>query len=214
MAGLLFRIGRFAARRAWLVILSWVVVLAAAGGAFLAGSGPTSDQIEIPNTPTTEVQDRLRSIMDDEERDAELAEADAASTVRTIVVTTDAPGGFTSGQRADVERVVQQLSELPLVQAVSNPWAAVDELSEQRERFEAADGQLEAGEQQLRAAQEGLAQAAARRATCAASSPRNGRASMTRHTRWRSSDRRSTARASCSTGRDRLRTCHRTSAPR
>uniref|UniRef100_A0A942SY72 MMPL family transporter n=1 Tax=Neobacillus citreus TaxID=2833578 RepID=A0A942SY72_9BACI len=168
MAGLLFRIGRFAARRAWLVILSWVVVLAAAGGAFLAGSGPTSDQIEIPNTPTTEVQDRLRSIMDDEERDAELAEADAASTVRTIVVTTDAPGGFTSGQRADVERVVQQLSELPLVQAVSDPWAAVDELSEQRERFEAAEGQLEAGEQQLRAAQEGLAQAEAQAASSGA----------------------------------------------
>jgi len=39
MAHLLYRLGRFAARRAWAVIVAWVAVLVIAGGAFAQGRG-------------------------------------------------------------------------------------------------------------------------------------------------------------------------------
>ena len=39
MASLLYRLGRFSARRAWLVIVAWVVILGLAGGAFALFGG-------------------------------------------------------------------------------------------------------------------------------------------------------------------------------
>src|SRR5699024_5796227 len=59
VASLLHRLGAFAARRAKTVIASWLALLALAVGAFAAFGGQLTDQITVPDMPTTEVADRL-----------------------------------------------------------------------------------------------------------------------------------------------------------
>ena len=59
MAGLLYRIGRFSARRAWAVVTAWVVVLALAVGAYLAFGGQLTSAVTIPGTATERVTEQL-----------------------------------------------------------------------------------------------------------------------------------------------------------
>ena len=61
MAELLYRIGRFAARRRGTVVLVWLAILAAAAGAFVYAGGTPNGQISIPGTPTAQVTDRLQA---------------------------------------------------------------------------------------------------------------------------------------------------------
>ncbi|HEY6740655.1 MAG TPA: hypothetical protein VI076_17565, partial [Actinopolymorphaceae bacterium] len=60
MATLLYRLGRFASRRSWVVIATWVIVLACAGAAFVIGRGPMSSGFDIPGTETATVTQSLR----------------------------------------------------------------------------------------------------------------------------------------------------------
>ena len=59
MASFLYRLGRFAFRRRWLVATLWLAILAAAltGAATLSGS--TSDAFSIPGTPSQQAIDML-----------------------------------------------------------------------------------------------------------------------------------------------------------
>ena len=50
MAKFLYRLGRGAATRAWVAIITWLVLLGLAGGAFAAFSGTLSNSFEIPGT--------------------------------------------------------------------------------------------------------------------------------------------------------------------
>lgn len=59
MASALYKLGRFAYRRAWLVIVAWLVLLGAAVGASQAFSGPVSTAFSIPGIPSEETQDLL-----------------------------------------------------------------------------------------------------------------------------------------------------------
>ena len=59
MASLLYRLGRLAARRAWVVIAAWVVVLGLAGGSFALFGGTLTSAVSIPGTKTQEVSDQL-----------------------------------------------------------------------------------------------------------------------------------------------------------
>lgn len=47
MASLLYRLGRFSAHRAWLVIVAWVVILGLAGGAFALFGGSLTDRKSV-----------------------------------------------------------------------------------------------------------------------------------------------------------------------
>ena len=55
MASFLYRLGRFAYRRRWLVAGLWVALLLAALAGATALSGPTSDSFRIPGTPSQQV---------------------------------------------------------------------------------------------------------------------------------------------------------------
>ncbi|HEU4336304.1 MAG TPA: hypothetical protein VFR45_03240, partial [Nocardioides sp.] len=59
MAELLYRIGRFAARRHWAVIGAWLTVLAVTVVTYLSFAGALSSSISLPDTPTTRVSQQL-----------------------------------------------------------------------------------------------------------------------------------------------------------
>ncbi|SDT54087.1 MMPL family transporter [Actinoplanes derwentensis] len=113
MAWFLYRLGRFAFRRRWLVLGLWLAVLAAALTGAATLSGPTSDGLRIPGTPSQQAIDLLQQRFPQ-------ASADGA-TARVVFAVTD--GKLTDkATKAMVEDVVAQLQQAPGVTAVDDPY--------------------------------------------------------------------------------------------
>ncbi|GAA4288332.1 MMPL family transporter [Georgenia daeguensis] len=148
MAELLYRLGRFAARRAWLIVSAWLVVLVAAGAAFAAFGGTLSTAITIPGTPTAEVTDRLQAEF-----------PDAAGGTGTVVLHTSDGSELTAAQRDALTEVFAEVSDVEGVRSVVDPFAVQTQLAGQegqitegRERIAAGREQIAAGEEQIGAA--------------------------------------------------------------
>src|SRR6188508_578045 len=111
MASLLYRLGRFSARRAWLVIVAWVVVLGLAGGAFALFGGTLTSAVSIPGTATQKVSD-------------ELAEKfpSASGGRGTVVFTTTDDTAFTDEQKTAIGALLEKATELDDVKATTNPF--------------------------------------------------------------------------------------------
>lgn len=59
MATWLYRIGEAAARRAWAVILIWVLIIAGVAGAYTTFHGKLSNTFTMPGTQTQQLSDEL-----------------------------------------------------------------------------------------------------------------------------------------------------------
>jgi len=145
VARLLYRLGRLAARRAWLVIVAWVVVLGVGVGSVLAFGGTLSSAITIPGTETTRVTDRLAEVL-----------PDASGGTASIVFRTDDDAPFTADQRDDIAGVLDDIADDAGVTATVNPFTTEDDraaqaqqLADGRTQVEQARTQLDAGQQQL-----------------------------------------------------------------
>ena len=149
MASLLYRLGRLSARRAWLVIVSWVVILGLSGGAFALFGGALSSAVSIPGTATQEVSD-------------ELAEKfpSASGGRGSVVFTTGDDSAFTDEQEEAVGDLLADATDLPDVKSTLNPFETQEQIDTQAQRI--ADGreqlaegtaQLDAGQAQIDAAQ-------------------------------------------------------------
>ncbi|PZE85268.1 MMPL family transporter [Curtobacterium sp. MCBD17_032] len=152
MAGLLYRLGRFAARRHWTVIIAWIVLMAIAGVTFSLFSGTISSAISIPGTKTSQVQDELAD---------KFPSANGGNG--TIVFQTKDGGAFTSAQRDDVQAFLTDLEDLPGVKGTTDGFATQQRLDDQRQKIvdgrkEISDGrkELEDGQAQLDAQEEQL----------------------------------------------------------
>lgn len=111
MATLLYRLGRFASRRRWAVLIVWIVVLLGLGGTAIAVSGTMSDSFSIPGTAAQQAMDTLESKMP----------AAGGATGRIVFA---APDGHTlteSTYQQAIDEVVQGVSTLPGVVAVVPP---------------------------------------------------------------------------------------------
>src|ERR1700738_1721634 len=62
MATLLYRIGHFAYRRAWLVIGVWIAVLSGVLGGGCARGGHTQESFAIPGTESQDAIDKLAAV--------------------------------------------------------------------------------------------------------------------------------------------------------
>ena len=109
MATLLYRLGRASFRRRGLVVVLWLVALAALGGAALTLMGPTATNFTMPGTESQRAIDTLKR---------EFPEASGATG--TIVVA--APEGQQlAAQQAAVADLVREASSLPGVVAALDP---------------------------------------------------------------------------------------------
>lgn len=152
MATLLYRLGRFCARRPWTVIISWLVLLALALAAYGIWHGTLTTSVTIPGTETAKVSDQLA---------AKLPAARGGSG--TVVFQVKGDGAFSARQRSQIADALEQTAKLHGVKASTNPFetqSALDEqraqVSDGRTRLTGARSQLDAAQQQLTQAQQQL----------------------------------------------------------
>ncbi len=140
MALWLYRLGRFSARRAWLVIAAWAVIMGLVGGAAALFMGPMSNNFEIPGTETQQIADKLR---------AELPEASGGSG--SVVFTSTDGKALTSGQEKDITAALKTVTTIPSVKGVIDPFLVTEQ--QQAGKAQLADGakQLADGEAQAAA---------------------------------------------------------------
>ncbi|CAD6002292.1 MMPL family transporter [Agreia sp. COWG] len=148
MASLLYRLGMFSARRAWLVIVAWIVILGLAGGAFALFGGTLTSAVSIPGTATQKVSD-------------ELAEKfPAASGGRgTVVFTTSNDTAFTDAQKTAIGDLLKDAEKIEDVKATTNPFdtqaqidAQAQQVTDGRQKITDGTAQVTAGQAQLDAA--------------------------------------------------------------
>lgn len=114
MASWLYRLGRSAFRRRWLVVSLWLAVLAAAlvGAATL--SKPTSGTFSIPGTPAQQAIDLLGE---------RFPQASAGGATARVVFAVPAGQTLaTPARRAAIERAVADLRAAPQVASVTDPF--------------------------------------------------------------------------------------------
>ncbi|WP_043623053.1 MMPL family transporter [Nonomuraea candida] len=148
MAELLYRLGRFTARRAWWVIAVWVIVLALAVGAFLAFGGAMSSTMTIPGTPTGQVTDRLKT---------ELPVASGGTG--QVVIHSRNGAELTADQRQGVSAALKKVAGLDGVDQVADPFTSADARADQTKKITDGLAQIEDGREQLDRGQRQLDQA-------------------------------------------------------
>ena len=157
MAGLLYRLGRFAARRRWLVIVSWIVIIALAALGYGLFRGTISSSVSIPGTATSKVTDELT-------RDFSAASGGSG----TLVFTTENGDAFTAQQKTEIGALLKDIARDRGVDSAVDPFVNQRKLVDQRTK--AADGstkiadarkqladaqaQLDSGRKQLATAQQ------------------------------------------------------------
>ncbi|MBZ4486039.1 MMPL family transporter [Microbacterium sp. cx-55] len=137
MAQLLYRLGRFSARRAWFVLVGWVLVLGLAGGAFVAFGGSLASSFSIPGTETERVTDSMRD---------ELPDLTGASA---SVVFQAEDGAFTDAQKSDIAALLEDVATIDDVSATLDPFATEAQRTEQADTLAAGEQQLQDGRAQL-----------------------------------------------------------------
>ncbi len=146
MARLLARLGRFSTRRPWIVLLGWVLTLAAAGGAYLGAGGALASGFSIPNTPTQQVTDRLNAELDG-----------VGGAVGTVVFQADDGAAFTDAQKDAIADALADVEDLDQVATVVDPFATAAQQAEQGRQLADGQTQLDAGRAQLDASEAQLA---------------------------------------------------------
>ncbi|NYF30333.1 MULTISPECIES: MMPL family transporter [unclassified Microbacterium] len=142
MASLLYRLGSFAARKAWTVIVSWVLILGLGVGAFLTLGGTLSNSFDIPGTASGAVTDELADKL-----------PDTAGGTGTVVYSTKDGSPFTDEQKQAISDLAVSAEDLDGVARVIDPFDAQKQQEEQAQKL--ADGQTQVadGRTQLDAAQ-------------------------------------------------------------
>ena len=113
MAALLYRLGSFAARRAWQVIVAWVLILGVSIGAFLAFGGSLSNSFDIPGTASGAVVDELTKEL-----------PDSAGMTASVVYQTDDGTPFTDEQKQAISEVAAGAEDLDDIASVIDPFDA------------------------------------------------------------------------------------------
>ncbi len=145
MAELLHRLGTFAARRAWIVIVAWAVILGVVAGGFSLGFKGLSSSFDIPGTASGDVIAKLQD---------ELPDFSGASG--SVVFRTTDGTALTDEQKSQISALVSSAGGLPDVARVTDPFSTQQQLDDQRQqvvdgRRQLADAraQAESGQQQL-----------------------------------------------------------------
>ena len=136
MAKLLDRLGRFSAKRAWVVLTTWLVLLVLAGGGFAIGFKGLVDSFDVPDTASGDIIAELEE---------KLPEFSGASG--TVVFHTASGEAFTPAQEAQISELVEAMQDLPDVASSVDPFSTEQMRAAQAGLIEAAEGSAMTPEQ-------------------------------------------------------------------
>ena len=142
MASLLYRLGSFAARKAWTVIVSWILILGLGVGAFLTLGGTLSNSFDIPGTASGEVTDELADKL-----------PDSAGGTGTVVYRTTDGSAFTDEQKQEISDLAAGAEDLDGVASVIDPFDAQQQQTDRAQELADGEKQIADGRTQLDAAQ-------------------------------------------------------------
>ncbi|MGO1393791.1 MMPL family transporter [Agrococcus casei] len=145
MAELLYKLGRFSAKRAWVVIASWLILLGLGVGAFLAFGGTLVSTVNIPGTETSKVTDKLAEEI-----------PDTSGATGSIVFQTEDGSEFTQEQRDALGTLLADVEELDGVEQGIDPFDTQAQLEDQRTQLEDGRGELADAREQLDSGREEL----------------------------------------------------------
>ena len=112
MATLLFRLGRFAYKRALLVLIAWVILAASALAGGVALGGQLQDSYAIPGTESQKAIDLLSAVF-----------PQTAGASAEIVVQDTHGANLKSADGALIERVVTRLNDVTGVEQALSPYS-------------------------------------------------------------------------------------------
>ncbi|WP_421083369.1 MMPL family transporter [Rothia nasimurium] len=145
MANFLYKLGLLAARKAWAVVLVWVLLLAGVGGSYAAFKGTLTDQITIPGTEAQQVQEQLQ----------ETFGMNANAATGSVILQTADNQPFTQAQKDALAAALVSVDGVAGVESTMDPFAVAAQLADGRAQLDAGQAELDA---QLAPAREGEAQ--------------------------------------------------------
>lgn len=150
MATWLYRIGEAAARRAWAVILIWVLIIAGVAGAYTTFHGKLSNTFTMPGTQTQQLSDELAQRFPSANRGS-----------GQIILTTGDGAALTEEQKQAFSIALNKLtSEVPSVDAVTDPFTTTSKLAEAKTQLDEAHAKIDAAPSQIEEGKKQLSTAA------------------------------------------------------
>ena len=129
MATLLYKLGLLSARRAWLVIVSWIVLLGITAGLALSLGGKLTTSISIDGVPSQQVVDELQKTFPD------------ASRASGQVVFHKPDGAFTQEDIDAITLALAGTEKLPGISEAFNPFEVQQEIDQGK--LDLVDGKQE-----------------------------------------------------------------------
>lgn len=150
MATWLYRIGEAAARRAWAVILIWVLIIAGVASAYTTFHGKLSNTFTMPGTQTQQLSDELAQRFPSANRGS-----------GQIILTTGNGAALTEEQKQAFSIALKKLtSEVPSVDAVTDPFTTTSKLAEAKTQLDEAHAKIDAAPSQIEDGKKQLSTAA------------------------------------------------------
>jgi RND superfamily putative drug exporter len=138
LAEFLYRLGRLCARRAGVVLASWLVILGLAVTGYFVARGELSPVVDIPGTETAKVSERLGERL-----------PVAAGGNGKIVFHTPDGARLTDSQRAGITALLKSTAELEGVGSTTDPFAIEKRIADQRAQLGDGLKQITDGRAQL-----------------------------------------------------------------
>ncbi|MFM2031041.1 MAG: hypothetical protein RI927_661 [Actinomycetota bacterium] len=138
MAALLYRLGNFSARKAWFVIIAWLLILGAAGTAAVTAGGKLSSSMSIDGVPSQVVIDQLKKNFE------------VASRGSGQVIFQKADGTkFTETDKSAIAAALAEVELLPGIAQTLNPFEIADEIKQSQDKVADGWAKLESGKKDL-----------------------------------------------------------------
>lgn len=138
MSQLLYRLGIFAARRAWAVILVWLAILGVAVGAAATAGGTFTTAMTIEGVPAQKTIDKLTENF-----------PDASRGVGQVIFHTANGKPFTEAEKAAITRALNAVGSMNAVSEAIDPFDAQRALNDQRDELNQAPDDIAAAQAKI-----------------------------------------------------------------
>jgi RND superfamily putative drug exporter len=143
MANLLYKLGQLSARRAWLVIVAWILILGSTVGLMVSFAGTLSTTMSLPGTPS-------QVVIDDLKKSFPLA---TNASGQVVFHKTDGVA-FSSAEKQQVADLLTKVKSQPTISDALNPFVTEEKLAKNRADVIKGESKLKTAPADLKAAQD------------------------------------------------------------